>query len=302
MTRSRTTSPPSPSNTDRKGHAMPTFPTPEPISVTLNLSAVMANIQVSAGDRVETTVDVRAADESSKSSRRVAEQTRVDYADGRLTITGPGRFPLPGRTGSVEVTIELPSGSRLQGETGMGALRSDGRLGDCRFKTAFGEIQLDHVGAAKLKSSHGSITVGHVDGGAEVASSNGAVHLRSVDGSATVRSSNGECSIGEVTGDLRVATANGSITVERAHADVTAKTPNGSIRVGEVTRGDVSIETAAGSVEIGIREGTAAWLDVKTIAGRVRNELGAVAGPEGNDGKVNVRARSAVGDIVVRRA
>jgi hypothetical protein len=64
----------------------------------------------------------------------------------------------------------------------------------------------------------------------------------------------------------------------------------------------VTLETAAGSLEIGIRTGTAAWLDLNTVAGRIRNELATAAGPEKAEETVEVRARTHVGDIIVRRA
>jgi DUF4097 and DUF4098 domain-containing protein YvlB len=281
---------------------MPTFETPEPISVKLSLGFVAANVRVTATDRSDTTVDVQPADPRNKRDLKVVEQTRIDFTDGRLTLTAPKFSSIVGRTGSLDVTIGLPTGSRIQGETGMGDLRSEGRLGECRFKTAFGDIRLDHVGAAELKSSSGAVIVEHADGGAEATTGSGAVHLGHVDGPATVKNSNGDSWIGEVTGDLRVNAANGSITVERAHGDVTAKTANGSIRIGEVARGAATLETAAGSLEVGVRAGTAAWLDLNTTAGRVRNELAASAGPESTDETVEVRARTYVGDIVLRRA
>jgi DUF4097 and DUF4098 domain-containing protein YvlB len=143
--------------------------------------------------------------------------------------------------------------------------------------------------------------VDHADG-ADITASNGAVNIRRIDGPATVKNSNGASWIGEVTGDLRVGAANGTVTVDRAHAGVAAKTANGSVRVGEVVRGAVTLRTAAGSIEVGIRTGTAAWLDLNTSAGRVRNELAAAAGPDNADETVEVRARTYAGDIVVRRA
>jgi DUF4097 and DUF4098 domain-containing protein YvlB len=280
---------------------MPTFDTPRPISVRLSLGFVVANVRVTAGDRGDTTVDVRPADASSKGDLRIAEQTRIEFADGRLTVRAPRLGTFFSRSGSIDVTIALPSGSALQGETGMGELICDGRLGECRYKTGYGEIRLDEAGSVHLKSGGGDVTVGHADGGAEVIASNGAVNVRRIGGPATVKNSNGSSWIGEVTGDLRLNAANGSITVDRAHASVTAKTANGSVRIGEVARGAVTLETAAGSLEIGIRTGTAAWLDVKTSAGRVRNELAAAPRPDETDETVEVRARTYIGDIVVRR-
>jgi DUF4097 and DUF4098 domain-containing protein YvlB len=281
---------------------MPTFDTPQPISATLSLGFVVGNVRVRASDRTDTTVDVRPIDSSSKADLKVAEQTRIEYADGRLVVNAPKLRSLFGRTGGIDVTIELPSGSRLQGETAMGELRCDGRLGECRFKTAYGEIRLDQAGVVNLKSASGDVTVDHADGGAEVTASNGAVRIRRIDGPATVKNSNGDSWIGEVTGDLRLNAANGGITVDQAHAGVTAKTANGSVRIGEVTRGAVTLETAAGTLEVGIRAGTAAWLDLNTVSGRVRNELAASAGPDNAEETVEVRARTYVGDIIIRRS
>jgi DUF4097 and DUF4098 domain-containing protein YvlB len=280
---------------------MPTFDTPEPVSVRLGLGFVVANLRVTARDRTDTTVDVRPANPSSNADLKIAEQTRIEYADGRLVVRAPRLGTLFSRTGSIDVTIALPSGSRLEGVTGMGEVQCEGRLGECRFKTGYGEIRLDQAGAVNLHSASGDVTVDHADGDTEITASNGAVNVRRIDGPATVKNSNGATWIGEVTGDLRFNGANGSVAVDRAHAGVTAKTANGSVRIGEVIRGAVTLATAAGSVEIGIRAGTAAWLDLDTVVGRVRNELAAAAGPESTDETVEVRARTSIGDIIVRR-
>ena len=48
-------------------------------------------------------------------------------------------------------------------------------------------------------------------------------------------------------------------------------------------------------------EGTAAWLDVASQHGRVRNLLQDAAGPDEDDRTVEVRASTSYGDVVVRR-
>jgi DUF4097 and DUF4098 domain-containing protein YvlB len=281
---------------------MPTFATLEPISVTLSLGFVVANVQVTAEDRDDTTVEVRPVDDSSKADLKAAEQTRIEYADGSLLVRAPKLGMLFVRTGAIDVTIMMPAGSRVQGDTGMGELRCDGPIGECRFKTGYGDIRLDRAASVNLRSGSGAVTVDRIDGGAEVTASNGAVNIREIDGPATVKNSNGPSWIGEVTGDLRVHASNGDVTVDHAHADVTAKTANGSLRVGEVVRGSVTLETAAGSVEVGVRSGSAAWLDLDTRFGRVRNELAVTAAPEGTHEAVQIRARTHIGDILIRRS
>jgi hypothetical protein len=287
---------------EQEGTAMPTFDTPEPISARLSLSFVAANVRVSADDRRTTTVDVRPADPSSKADLKVVEQTRIEYADGRLEVRAPKTVGLFGKPGWIDVTIGLPSGSRLQGEIGMGELFSEGSLGECRFKTGVGDIRLDAAGPVTLSSGTGDIIVDHVQEGAEITASNGAVDVQRIDGPATVKNSNGASRIGEITGDLHVKASNGSITVDRAHAGVTAKTANGGVRIGEVARGAVTLETAAGRLEVGVRSGSSAWLDLKTVAGHVRNELAAADAPDSAAETVEVKARTHIGDIVVRRS
>jgi DUF4097 and DUF4098 domain-containing protein YvlB len=99
-----------------------------------------------------------------------------------------------------------------------------------------------------------------------------------------------------------VNAANGRISVDQAHAAVTAKTANGDVRLGEVARGAVVAETAAGTVEVGVRDGVAAWLDLNTRFGNVQNDLEASGRPEPGEDPVDVRARTSYGDITVRRS
>jgi hypothetical protein len=124
----------------------------------------------------------------------------------------------------------------------------------------------------------------------------------SVDGSAVIKGANGDTWIGDVSRDLRVIAANGAIAVDHSHATVVAKTANGDVRLGEVGGGAVVAQTALGKVDIGIRDGVAAWLDLDTHFGKVHNELDAAGRPQPGAATVEVRARSSFGDITIRRA
>lgn len=279
---------------------MPTFDSPEPISVTLDL--VVGDARIIAGDRTDTVVEVRPTDESKEIDRKVADQTRVEFAGGKLLVKAPRQRAIFGKPGSIDVVIELPAGSQVHGKSAMAALRTEGRLGDCKVKTSLGDIAIDQAGSLDLNTSAGDITVERSAGHADVTTGTGALRLGAIDGPAVVKNSNGATSISEVTGDLRVNAANGDITIGVAHADVEAKTANGSIRVGEVVRGSVDLKTALGELEIGIREGTAAWLDVSSTAGSLRNSLDTADGPDQSKETVEVHARTSLGDIVIRRA
>jgi DUF4097 and DUF4098 domain-containing protein YvlB len=282
---------------------MPEFNTPEPISVVVD--TYVGDIRIVASDTATTVVDVRPSSRNRHQDVEAAEQTTAEYSAGLLRVHAP-RPPLwkqaVGRKyGSVEVLIEVPSGSRVEVDTAMGTIYTKGRLGDCRLTSSFGDVQVDTAGALQMTTGTGTISVEQANGRVEADTGSGAVRIRRIDGSAEINNSNGATWIDTVTGDLRVKSANGDITVGVTESGVAAKTAAGSIRIGEVVRGSVSLASAAGRLEVGIRPGTAALLDLHTRFGLVRNELDTVEGPVSSDEKATVRARTSYGDIVVRR-
>ncbi|MBG6134605.1 DUF4097 family beta strand repeat-containing protein [Longispora fulva] len=281
---------------------MPTFDTPEPISVTIDLG--YGDVRLTASDRADTTVEVRPSNPAKDADVRSAEQTQVEFTAGRLLVKGPKqRLGLFGKIGSVDVDIALPSGSHLHADAGLAAFRAEGRLGECRIKAGAGDLHLEDTATVDLNTSAGAITLRRVAGNAEVSTGTGRVRLQHVDGTATVKNSNGDTWVGTVTGDLRVKAANGDITVDSAHADVTATTANGVIRIGETVRGTVSLKTAFGELEVGVRAGTAALLDVHTQFGHVRNSLQAVDAPAPEQGEtIEIHARTSFGDIIIHHS
>ncbi|MFF0288857.1 DUF4097 domain-containing protein [Streptomyces sp. NPDC005262] len=278
---------------------MPSFDTSEPISVTAHVAA--GSIQFTAGDRLDTVVDVRPRDPKREQDLRAADQTEVTYASGVLTIRTP-KSNLFGRTGTVDVTVELPMGSRIDMTGAWVQVLGEGRLGEVRVKTSSGDVRLDTTGPLQLTASHGSITVDRVEGMAEISTSSGSLRVGLVDGPAVLKNSHGTTTVDAATGELRVSGANGDIEIRRAEDSVTATTAHGTLRVGDVARGAVQLETSYGAIEVGVREGTAAWLDVSSGSGQVRNTLTASEAPEKTEDTVKVRARTRHGNIDVRRA
>jgi DUF4097 and DUF4098 domain-containing protein YvlB len=281
---------------------MPTFATPEPISAAIDV--IVGSVRISASERADTVVDVQPANPSREQDVRAAEDTRVEYTGGTLTVRAPrGRnLGLFGKVGSVIVTIALPDGSAVRADTSVSDIRAEGRLGDCRVKTSAGDIQLDATASVELRTDAGAIAVDRIAGDADITTGSGQIRLGAVEGNAALRNSNGDNWIGTVTGELRVKAANGNVSVEHSRSDVTANTANGSVRIGDVTRGTASLSTALGQIEIGIHQGTAARLDVSTQFGRVRNELDTTDRPAATDETVDVHARTSYGDVVIRRA
>ncbi|AZK95357.1 MULTISPECIES: DUF4097 family beta strand repeat-containing protein [Streptomyces] len=278
---------------------MPAYATAQPISVTAHVEG--GSIRFTATDRTDTVVDVRAREPKKELDARTAEQTEVSYTNGLLTVRTP-KPGILGRTGIVDVTVELPTGSRIDMTGAWAQVVGEGRLGEVRVKTSSGDVRLDETGPLNLTASHGSLSVDRVEGLAEMTTSSGSLRAGLLDGPAVLKNSHGTTVVGAVTGELRVNGANGDIEIRRAEDSVTAVTAHGTVRVGEVARGTVQLETSYGAIDVRVREGSAAWLDLNSGAGQVRNTLAESGAPEGAEETVTIRARSRYGSVDVLRA
>ncbi|MGK3202768.1 DUF4097 family beta strand repeat-containing protein [Amycolatopsis sp. MEPSY49] len=282
---------------------MLTFDTPEPICVAIDLA--VGDVSIVASDRADTKVEVRPG-RAAKRDVDVAELARVEYAGGRLRIKAvEERHPWPAvfrRSGSIDVKIELPAGSHVRASATMADVRGEGWLGDCLIKNVAGDIRLDRTASLHITTSRGDVDVGRAEGTILVTVGSGAVRIQEIDGTAVIKTSNGNSWVGTAAGDLRLRAANGSVSVGRSHAALEAKVAHGDIRVAEVVRGSVELETGTGSVEVGVRQGTVARLDVRTRYGNLVNTLASADGPDRAAEIGDVRARSAHGDILIRRA
>ena len=100
---------------------MPTFDTPEPISVTLEVG--VGDIRIVASDRTDTIVDVRPSDPAKKSDVTAAELTRVEFADGRL-IVEPEEFYVFASKERIRVPHHLAA-EMVAYDVGIGELRTN---------------------------------------------------------------------------------------------------------------------------------------------------------------------------------
>ena len=126
-------------------------------------------IEVVAGDRQDTVVTVSPTNPAKEADRRGAEATTVTFDGTRVTVVAPKpRLSLIGPNESVDVRVELPSGSRLTAEIAAGWVRTSGRLGATRLKAASGGASLGTTGDLWLRAGHGSVSVVAADGDVEV--------------------------------------------------------------------------------------------------------------------------------------
>jgi len=280
---------------------MPTYNTPNPIDLAINLQ--VGRIEVVASDRADTVVTVSPTNPAKAVDRRGAEETKVDFDGQRVTITGPRpRFSWIGPTESVDVMVELPTGSRFTAEIAVGGVRAVGRLGATRVKSSMGPVDVDTTGDLWLRASHGNATVGIAEGGIEITADHGQIRVGTVTGDAILKASYGTILVGESGGDLDARLSYGDLEITKALASVSAKTAYGDIQLREVSSGSIGVESGFGQVTIGVRPDVPAWLDLSSKYGHVRNQLDGGRAPDPTEQTVAVRARTQGGDITVQRA
>jgi Putative adhesin len=276
---------------------MPTFDTPGPIAATVEVAG--AQVQVTVSERTDTMVLVEPINTASRSDGAVTEKTKVDFAEGRLSVktTKPGD-----KRGSVAITIELPAGSSLAAYLAHSSVQVDGPVGRCELHLASGQVRLDRVDALKANIASGEIAVGHIAGRADIEGGAFILRIGEVGDAVALSNIGGQVWIGHARADLDLGSASCEFDIDRADGSITANTASGAIRVGRMTHGRAKLISGSGNIEVGIGEGAAASLDVNSERGAVHSYVSSPGEPGASDPKVSVFARTRHGDIIIQRA
>ncbi|MEH0845705.1 DUF4097 family beta strand repeat-containing protein [Micromonospora sp. CPCC 205711] len=192
---------------------MQKFDTPSPISTVLDIPA--ARVQLIAADRADTTVEIRPADASKGRDVKAAEQTRVEYGDGVLRIEAPAKNLVRGASGAIEVTVQLPAGSRITAKAAAAEFRGVGRLGDVALDGANGAVKIDEAASVRLTALAGDVTVGRLTGPADINTLKGDIHIvEATSGTVVLRTQLGGVTVGAahgVSASLDAGTGHGRI-------------------------------------------------------------------------------------------
>ncbi|KOV85242.1 DUF4097 family beta strand repeat-containing protein [Nocardia sp. NRRL S-836] len=273
---------------------MSTFTTPQPITAMLTTAG--ARVRIAASERTDTVVRVSPVDGANPTDVKVAEKTKVDFSCGVLAVktTRSGA-----QAGSVDITIELPAGSRLVLNTAWTEVLADGPLGDCEVNTGSGQVRLDRVATLRGNLGGGGLAVGHVAGTAVIEGGSAGVRIGEAGGAVRYQGTTGEVWIGHARSDVDLGGSSGSFDVDRADGGVVARAADCPIRIGRVTRGRLELMNASGGIEVGVGEGVGAEVDAKSTKGSVRSSLPAQDEP---GTAVVIYARTRLDDIVIHRA
>ncbi|MEV5770354.1 DUF4097 family beta strand repeat-containing protein [Streptomyces antimycoticus] len=190
------------------------FETPAPIAAVLDIPA--GRVQIIAADRADTAVEVRPTNASKSRDVKAAEQTTVGYADGALRIEVPVKNQYLGPSGSIEVTVQLPAGSRVEAKAASTEFRAVGRLGDIAFDGAYRQIKIDEAASVRLTAVDGDVEIGRLNGPAEISTARGDIRIaEAVRGKVVLSTQQGDISVTAAAGvsaSLDAGTSYGRVT------------------------------------------------------------------------------------------
>ncbi len=284
------------------GTASGSVPVHGPVTVVLEVPG--GSVQVDAtGDDHEVLVRVEPRNRAAADLVRHLDLT-VD-AD-TVAIVVPKRHGPSGRGGpQFDVRATVPARSGLRASTASAELSVTGVLGEVDISTASGDVDLPHIGGGRVSVASGDVSVREVDGAVSVEYASGDVAVGRTGDSLRSRSASGDVHLGEVGGDLAASSASGDVDIGRVAARCTAQTASGDVSVAVVVGPAARLTTVSGDVRVGVPDGTAVWLDVKTLSGGLDSDFtGVTSGsgaPAGIDRVLELAVSTLSGDVAVRR-
>jgi DUF4097 and DUF4098 domain-containing protein YvlB len=261
-----------------------TFTTPAPIRLDLRVPA--GEVDVRSSETTETVVELEPLGSGADSA--VAE-ARLELRDGTLVVdvSEERGFFLRSRNREVRLSVSCPTGCDVRVRAASADVTASGSFASVDLESASGDLELaDTDGDATLKAASGDVTA----------------HL--VGGSLSAQSASGDLSITRVGGTASLRTASGDVEIGEADAAVTVQTASGDVRLASVSQGEVTVRSASGDIWVGIRQGSAVWVDAASMSGETTSELDVGDAPaEQEQGPlVELRAQTMSGDVHVARA
>jgi hypothetical protein len=277
---------------------MPSYDVSGPID--LDITASVGFVDIVASDRTDAVVEVMPSKPGRSGDESLARESTVSFDKDQVRVKVPRRLNLFGRSDSVDVRCEVPTGSRVTIENTYGSVRARGVLGNARIVAKYGSVTADTVADLVLEAPYGSSDIADVTGRLDVTAGHGVVRIAKVHGDARLRASHGTMELGTATGDVQVATS-GALTIDRALGDVTARSAHGAIRIREVSGGTIRLDNGHADVDVGVPNGIAAWIDASSTHGRVRNELTPDPAAAASDRSVELHLHANYGNVIIRR-
>ena len=272
------------------------FPTPKPPRLRIEFRS--GSIVIRTDDVGETTVELRGRRDNDATTQLIADTTIEQRGDEIVVLVPKRSGGIFSRPHDLDLLITAPHLTALAIESGSADITANGDFGTTNIQTGSGDVAVGHVtDSLKLRSGSGDVRVERIDGDADITTGSADVQLGEVGGAASVTTGSGDVRLGSGGTAIDVKTGSGDVTVGEAPAKLSAKTGSGDVSIDSVRHGEIRARTASGDVRAGVRAGTAAWLDVRTISGRVSSNLESSAEPGAGEDRVRLQLETVSGDI-----
>jgi DUF4097 and DUF4098 domain-containing protein YvlB len=276
------------------------FDTPTPPRLTIEFRA--GTIDITTAEVAETTVDLRPRHDS-KAHRDAAAATVIEQRGGEIVVLVPNRFGgLLGRSPDLALTITAPHATALKIGSGSADIVAAGRYATSTVTSGSGDVELGELtDSARVRSGSGRVRIATVAKDVQIVTGSGDVEVGVLTGAGVVQTGSGDVRVTTGGAALEVKTGSGDVSIGTAPADVRVRTASGDIAIGAVSAGDVQAKAASGDIRAGVCGGTAAWLDVRTISGRVSSDLESSGEPSDDEQRAHLRLETVSGDIELVR-
>jgi hypothetical protein len=281
------------------------------------------NVEVSAGSdnrvdveaerRIDTDNEARERDYLAAAPITVTKEGNVVTVRARHQ-SGSRGWSWSGHTNiAAQYSVKVPKSFDADLRTGGGSISATELIGTVKADTSGGKLKFRQLrGALNGKTSGGSVDVKGCEGPLNVTTSGGGIDAAGGSGRIDARTSGGSIAVQDFSGDTNVETSGGRLTLLNINGNITGRTSGGSVRatLAAPVPGDVKLETAAGSIDIGVPANAGFNVDAEASVGHVSTELPFV-GERGdrdtlrgtiNGGGKSLQLRSGAGSIRIHAA
>jgi DUF4097 and DUF4098 domain-containing protein YvlB len=255
-----------------------TFTTPNGLRLELRIPA--GSIEVETADTGETLLEINGERDPAEFRVECSERPEGGH---RLRVEQHRRRAFAfGWSRDLRVCVRVPRGTHVQADTGSADLQARGEIGSLSFRSGSGDVAFDRV--------NGDVTIKMASGDVKGAR---------VDGDLSANSASGDIRIDAVGGDLVARSASGDVEVEAAGGSAHVSTASGDIGVGGLARGEATLRSVSGDIDVTVTRGTAVWLDLSSVSGGAVSNLAMDEGSGSGEAALELRATSVSGDIQV---